>query len=75
MRIEAKELDELFVQMQDIHEKYLKALDDEEETMHAVKWYDVHDKEVFTFKQNIVDYLNEAKICQGEEFDRNSMKS
>ena len=75
VRIEAKELDELFVLMQDIHEKYLKALDDEEEIKHAVKWYDVHDKEVFTFKQNIVDYLNEAKICQGEEFDRSSMKS
>ena len=75
VQTEVKELDNLFVLMHDIHAKYLNALNDEEETKHAVKWYDVHDKEIFTFKQNIVDYLSEAKIMQEEEFDRSSMQS
>lgn len=72
VRIETRELDELFVLMQDVHKNYLKALDDEDEIQHAIEWYDLHDKEVFTFKQSIVDYLNEAKASGKEEFDRSS---
>ena len=41
----------------------------------ATEWFDIHDKEVFTFKQSVVEYLHEAKEYLNEEFSRSSVKS
>ena len=41
----------------------------------ATEWFDIHDKEVFTFKQSVVEYLHEAKEHLSEEFSRSSVKS
>ena len=56
-----KELDELFALMYGTNQDYLKALDDDDEISQATKWFDIHDKDVFTFKQTVVNYLHKAK--------------
>ena len=43
VRIEVVLLDQLFVKMQEVHDMYLSALDDEL----ARQWYDTRDKDVF----------------------------
>ena len=51
VRIEVVLLDQLFVKMQEVHDMYLSALDDEL----ARQWYDTRDKDVFWSKQRIKD--------------------
>ena len=75
MRLKVKELDELFALMHGISQNYLSALDDDNEIRQATEWFDTHDKEVFTFKQSIVDYLHQAKEYLNEEFSRSSLKT
>ena len=75
VRMKVKELDELFAMMHGISQNYLLELDDDDEIRQATEWFDIHDKEVFTFKQSIVDYLHEAKEHLKEEFSRSSVKS
>ena len=75
VRMKVKELDELFALMHGISQNYLSALDDVNEIRQATEWFDKHDKEVFTFKQSIVDYLHQAKEYLNEEFSRSSLKS
>ncbi|CAB4017126.1 hypothetical protein AWC38_SpisGene15343 [Paramuricea clavata] len=58
-----------------ISQNYLLELDDDDEIRQAIEWFDIHDEEVFTFKQSIVDYLHEAKGHLKEEFSRSSVKS
>jgi hypothetical protein len=68
-------MDELFAIMHGISQNYLLELDDDDEIRQTTEWFDIHDKEVFTFKQSIVDYLHEAKGHLKEEFSRSSVKS
>jgi hypothetical protein len=75
VRIKVKELDELFDMMHGISQNYLLELDDDDEIRPATEWFDIHDKDVFTFKQSIVDYLHEAKEHLKEKFSRSSVKS
>jgi hypothetical protein len=75
VRMKVKEVDELFALMHGISQNYLSALDDVNEIRQATEWFDKHDKEVFTFKQSIVDYLHQAKEYLNEEFSRSSLKS
>ena len=58
VRIEVVLLDQLFVKMQEVHDMYLSALDDESEIELAHQWYDTRDKDVFRSKQRISDYLH-----------------
>ena len=50
MRIEVFQLDQLFVKMQEVHDMYLSALDDESEIELARQWYDTRDKDVLGSK-------------------------
>ena len=61
--------------MHGINQNYLQELNSDDETRQATEWFDIHDKEVFTFKQNVVEYLHEAKEYLNEEFSRSSVKS
>ena len=63
VRIEAIRLDRLFVKMQEVHDMYLNALDDESEI-------NTHDEDV----QRINDYLHEAKKLRSGLHDTSSMK-
>ena len=58
MHIEVVLLDQLFVKMQEVHDMYLSALDDESEIELVHRWYDTRDKDVFRSKQRINDYLH-----------------
>ena len=75
MHIKLKELDELFALMHGINQNYLQELNSDDEMRQATEWFDIHDKEVFTFKQSVVEYLHEAKEYLNEEFSRSSVKS
>ena len=75
VRIEVVLLDELFVKMQEVHDMYLSALDDESEIELARQWYDTRDKDVFRSKQRINDYLHEAKKLRSGLHDTSSVKS
>ena len=75
VRIEVVLLDELFVKMQEVHDMYLSALDDESEIELARQWYDTRDKDMFRSKQRINDYLHEAKKLRSGLRDTSSVKS
>lgn len=60
-RVKVTELNELFTMMHGINQNFFVELDDVEEIKQATEWFDLHNKEVFTFKQRIVDYLQGAK--------------
>ena len=61
MRIEVVQLYQLFVKMQEGHDMYLSALDDESKIELPRQWYDTLDKDVLRSKQRINDYLHDAK--------------
>ena len=75
VRIEVVQLDQLFVKMQEVHDMYLSALDDESEIELARQWYDTRDKDVLRSKQRINDYLHDAKKLRSGLHDTNSVKS
>ena len=75
VRIEVVQLDQLFVKMQEVHDTYISALDDESEIELALQWYDTRDKDVFRSKQIINDYLHEAKKLRSGLHDASSVKS
>ena len=75
VRIEVVLLDQLFVKMQEVHDMYLSALDDESDFELAHQWYDTRDKDVFRSKQRINEYLHEARKLRGGLHDTSSVKS
>ena len=75
VRIEVVQLDQLFVKMQEVHDMYLSALDDESEIELARQWYDARDMDVLRSKQRINDYLHDAKKLRSGLHDTNSVKS
>ena len=72
LRIEVVQLDQLFVKMQEVHDMYLSALDDEGEIELAIG---ISDKDVLRSKQRINDYLHDAKKLLSGLHDTNSVKS
>ena len=75
VRIEVVQLDQLFVKMQEVHDMYLSALDDDSEIELARQWYDARDMDVLRSKQRINDYLHDAKKLRSGLHDTNSVKS
>ena len=73
--IEVVLLDQLFVKMQEVHDMYFSALDDESEIELAHQWYDTRDKDVFRSKQRINDYLHEARKLRSGLHGTSSVKS
>lgn len=61
--------------MQNAHHVYSKALDDDgdDDIKLSLDWYDVHDKDVFWFKQGVIEFLKEAKKLRGDDFDSDSV--
>ena len=61
--------------MQEVHDMYLSALDDESGIELARQWYDTRYKDVLRSKQKISEYLHDAKkLCSGLH-DTNSVMS
>ena len=75
VRLEVNEFDGLFIIFQECSEHFINELDDEIERKEAIEWFNKHDKEVFDFKQKIINYLQEAKLTKMAELDQKSLKS
>ena len=54
VKVESQELDELFIKLQEAHERYANALTDEHEIEEAREWFSIHDEDVFTLKQSVI---------------------
>ena len=65
--VESQVLDQVFLRLQEVHERYTNALTDEYEIKVAQEWFDTHDKEVFVFKQSVIAFLNQAKKQHDDE--------
>ena len=65
----------LFVDMQKSHELYVKELKNEKDIEHANKWYDTHDRDVFNFKKQIVEFLTASKKELPPTFDTQAKSS
>ena len=67
VKVESQKLDELFIKLQEAHERYVNALTDEHEIEEAHEWFGIHDKDVFTLKQSVIEVLNQAKRQYNDE--------
>ena len=75
MRTEVVHLDQLFVKVQEAHDAYLKALDDDDEIKLALEWFGTNDKDVLQLKQRIIGFLDDADKLRGGLRDTHSVKS
>ena len=60
---EVEVLNGLIAKLHDAHDEYLNSLEDTVETRNAAKWFEVHDNDIFKFKQILCEYISKAK-CQ-----------
>ena len=75
VRTEVVHLDQLFVKVQEAHDAYLKALDDDDEIKLALEWFGTRDKDVLRIKQRIIgSVLNDADKLRGGLRDTHSVK-
>ena len=75
VRTEVVHLDQLFVKVQEAHDAYLKALDDDDEIKLALEWFGTRDKDVLQLKQRIIGFLDDADKLRGGLRDTHSVKS
>lgn len=74
VRVESQKLYELFIKLQEALERYVNALTNEHEIEEAHEWLVIHDKGVFTLKQSVIEFLNQAK-SQYNDDEIGSVKS
>ena len=74
VRTEVVHLDQLF-KVQETHDAYLKALDDDDEIKLTFEWFGTRNKDVLQLKQRIVGFLNDADKLGGDLRDTHSVKS
>ena len=74
VRTEVVHLDQLFIKVQEAHDAYLKALDDDEIKL-ALEWFGTRDKDALQLKQRILGFLNDADKLRGGLRDTHSVKS
>ena len=67
VKVKSQKLDELFIKLQEAHERYVNALTDEYEIEEAHEWFGIHDKDVFTLKQSVIEFLNQANRQYNDE--------
>ena len=67
VKVKSQKLDELFTKLQEAHERYVNALTDEYEIEEAHEWFGIHDKDVFTLKQSVIEFLNQANRQYNDE--------
>lgn len=70
---ELEGLNNLLAKLQVAQDTYLDALENETDIVHANSWYEVHDGDVFKFKQTVSEYLFTAK--ENQFFEVNSSVS
>ena len=75
VRTEVVHLDQLFFQVQEAHDAYLKALDDDDEIKLALEQFDTRNKDMLQLKQRIIGSFNDADKLTGGLRDTHSVKS
>ena len=75
VRTEVVHLDQLFVKVQEAHDAYLKALDDDDEIKLALERFDTRNKDMLQLKQRIIGFFNDADKLTGGLRDTHSVKS
>ena len=64
---EMEGLNNLLVELQVAQDNFLEVLENESDIASANSWYEVHDEDVFKFKQSVCEYLSKAKELQSAE--------
>ena len=67
--VEMESLNNLLVELQVAQDNFLGVLDNDSDIASANLWYEVHDGDVFKFKQSVYEYLSEAKELQSAELN------
>ena len=65
--VEMEGLNSFLVELQVAQDNYLEALDNKSDIASANSWYEVHDEDVFKFKQSVCEYLSKAKVHRSAE--------
>ena len=66
---ETEGLNNLLVKLQVAQDNFLEVLENESDIASANSWYEVHDGDVFKFKQSVCEYLSKAKELQSAELN------
>ena len=66
---EMEGLNNLLVELQVAQDNFLGVLENESDIANANSWYEVHDGDVFKFKQSVCEYLSKAKELQSAELN------
>ncbi len=53
----------LIAKLHDAHDEYFNSVEDTVESKNAAKWFEIHDSDIFKFKQILCEYMSKAK-CQ-----------
>ena len=64
---EMEGLKNLLVELQVAQDNFLEVSENESDIASANSWYEVHDGDVFKFKQSVCEYLSKAKELQSAE--------
>ena len=64
---EMEGVNNLLVELQVAQDNFLKVLENESDIAGANSWYEVHDGDVFKFKQSVCEYLSKVKELQCAE--------
>lgn len=67
--LEMEGLNNLLVKLQVAQDNILKVLENESDIASANSWYEVHNGDVFNFKQSVYEYLSKAKELQSAELN------
>ena len=66
---EMEGLNNLLVELQVAQDNFLEVLGNESDIASVNSWYEVHDGDVFKFKQSVCEYLSKAKELQSAELN------
>ena len=66
---EMEGLNNVLVELQVAQDNFLEVLENESDIASANLWYEVHDGDVFKFKQSVCEYLSKAKELQSAELN------
>ena len=66
---EMEGLNNLLLELQVAQDNFLEMLENDSDIASANSWYEVHDRDVFKFKQSVYEYVSKAKELQSAELN------
>ena len=67
--VEMEGLNNLLAELQVAQDNFLEVLENDSDIASANSWYEVHDGDVFKFKQSVYEYMSKAKELQSAELN------